>query len=105
LIYSSTGKRLKNLITAYEPIELTSDIGVEELMSCYVSSNIIPARYRNDLLHIAYAVANDLDVVVSWNLRHIVKLKTRMEVNGINKVYGYKEIELCTPEEVIEDED
>lgn len=45
-----------------------------------------------------------MDVVVSWNMKHIVKLKTRMEINGINKIYGYKEIELCTPEEVIDNE-
>jgi len=41
---------------------------------------------------------------VSWNLTHIVKLRTKLEVNGINKTQGYKEIEICTPEEVIENE-
>jgi len=58
-------------------------------------------KYRDDALHIAVAVVNDLDVVVSWNFKHIVKLKTRMEANGINKMLGYKEIEICSPEEVI----
>jgi hypothetical protein len=64
----------------------------------------VPVKYENDVIHVAFAAGNDLDVVVSWNLKHIVKLKTRMEINGINKICGYKEIELCTPEEVIDNE-
>jgi len=29
-------------------------------------------------------------------------LSTRTRVNALNKLEGYKEIEICTPEEVIE---
>ncbi len=97
--------KLKNLIEEYQPFELTANSNVEELSEKYLSASIVPARYGNDVIHIAFAVANDLDVVVSWNLRHIVKLKTKLEVNGINKISGYKEIEICTPEEVIENEE
>lgn len=93
---------LKNLMDNYQPLELEMDESVEELSEKYLSANIVPARYENDVFHIAYAVAHDMDVVVSWNMKHIVKLKTRMEINGINRIYGYKEIELCTPEEVID---
>jgi predicted nucleic acid-binding protein len=95
-------KRLKTLIEKYQPFEIKKDYDVGELSGRYIASKIVPARYEADLIHIAFAVANDLDVVISWNLRHIVKLKTRLEVNGINKIEGYKEIEICTPEEVIE---
>ena len=42
-----------------------------------------------------------MDVVVSWNLEHMVKLKTRIEANGINRLEGYHEIDISTPEEVI----
>jgi hypothetical protein len=43
-----------------------------------------------------------MDAIISWNFRHIVKLKTKVEVNGVNKLLGYKEVEICSPEEVIE---
>ncbi len=95
---------LKKLMDDYQPLELEMDGSVEELSDKYLSANIVPSKYENDVLHIAYAVAHDMDVVVSWNMKHIVKLKTRMEINGINRIYGYKEIELCTPEEVIDNE-
>jgi len=39
---------------------------------------------------IAVSVVNELDVIVSWNFEHIVKLKTKLFVNGINKMEGYK---------------
>jgi predicted nucleic acid-binding protein len=97
--------RLRKLVDEYQPIELETDESVEELSEKYIAAKIVPSKYENDVIHIAYAVAQDMDVVVSWNMKHIVKLKTRMEINGINKIYGYKEIELCTPEEVIENEE
>jgi hypothetical protein len=70
----------------------------------YTGRKIFPQKYRDDGLHIAVATVHRLDVVVSWNLRHMVKLKTRQEVKAINLMEGYEEIEICTPLEVIESE-
>ena len=63
---------------------------------------IFPAKYRDDGLHIATATVHGIDGVVSWNLKHMVKLRTRREVKAVNIFEGYKEIEICTPMEVIE---
>lgn len=97
--------KLKNLIEEYQAFELKNTADMEELSEKYIAAEMVPVKYKADVIHIAFAAANDLDVVVSWNLRHIVKLKTRLEVNGINKIEGYKEIEICTPEEVIENDE
>jgi len=51
-------------------------------------------------LHIAIATVNGIDSVVSWNLEHIVKIKTIVEVNRINIKKGYKQIFIITPEEI-----
>ncbi len=75
---------------------------VEKLASKYVEEKIIPEKYLNDALHIALAVINNLDVIVSWNLEHIVKLKTITCVNKINKGEGLPSIYINTPEEVLE---
>jgi len=45
---------------------------------------------------------NGIDMIVSWNLKHLVKMKTRTMVNEINHCYGYRGIEICTPKEVLE---
>ena len=68
----------------------------------YIKERIIPQGYRSDAIHIAVAVINGIDAIVSWNFEHIVKLKTRVMVNGINRLLGYHEIEICSPEEVVE---
>ena len=73
-----------------------------ELSERYISEGIIPERFGSDAIHIAIAVSNGIDAIVSWNFNHIVKLKTRIMVNGVNRLLGYHEIEICSPEEVIE---
>ena len=85
----------------YQPYNLKTNKLVEELAEKYILEKIVPTKYSIDLIHIAFAVAYELDVVVSWNLEHIVKLNTRLKVNGVNKKEGFKEIEICTPQEVI----
>ena len=100
--------RRKEMLTAlrqYSPVEISSSKEVLMLAEKYVQEGIIPLRYIDDAQHIAVAVVENLDVVVSWNMSHIVRLRTRVGVNAINKLQGYKEIELCTPEEVIGDEE
>ena len=78
------------------------NIGPEEefLGDEYIKEGVIPARYRNDVLQIAVASTNVIDFMVSWNLEHIVKVKTRRMVNLINAKYGYKPIEIVTPSEL-----
>lgn len=97
----NTRIKLVKLIENHNPILLSIDEEIKELAERYVSEKIVPEKYRNDALHIAAAVVNDLDVVVSWNLQHIVKLKTKLGVEGINRLLGYKVIEIVTPEEVL----
>jgi len=92
---------LKNLIEEYKP-ELLEDIPeIGELANKYLSAKIIPEKYRADALHIAFATYYEMDVLVSYNLRHIVKLKTRRLANYINLMEGYRTLEIATPEEVI----
>ena len=45
-----------------------------------------------------------MDIVISWNMEHMVKLKTRREVKAVNILEGYNEIEICTPLEVIDND-
>ena len=94
-------KQLLESITKYHPIELPRSEEVNKLATKYINAKIIPEKYEEDAVHVACGVVNDLDVVVSWNMQHIVRLKTKLGVNGINKMEGYKEIEICTPEEML----
>ena len=92
---------MESLVDDFKPVQLSPNSSVEELTAAYLNAKVAPTRSLTDMAHVAYAVAYNLDAIVSWNLRHIVRLKTRLAVNGINKLLGYREIEIATPEEVI----
>jgi predicted nucleic acid-binding protein len=95
-------KSLIDLINEVVSEELYVNDEVQELAKRYVTEGIIPERYEDDALHIAVTSVNNLDAIISWNFAHIVKLKTKKEVVGVNAISGFKEIEIYSPWEVIE---
>jgi hypothetical protein len=58
-----------------------------------------------DALHIAAATVHDLDIIVSYNFRHIVKRKTVTMIEVVNLREGYKRIGIFSPTEVIENDE
>jgi hypothetical protein len=71
-----------------------------DLASEYTRHGILPARFRNDLLHIAMATVANVDVLVSWNFKHIVRLEKIRLYSATNLEAGYKPIEIYSPREV-----
>lgn len=72
-----------------------------ELAENYITRGIIPSSNKEDALHIAIATVHNMDVIVSYNFEHIVRLKTIKEVTAVNLIYGYKIPDIVFPEEVI----
>jgi len=88
-------------VKEYDPIELVRDEEVDALVKKYMEARFFPERFIDDARHIAVAVVNNIDIVVSWNQDHMVKVQTRFGVNGVNRLEGYKDIDIATPEEVL----
>jgi len=76
-----------------------------ELAKRYVEEGIISSKFFDDAIHIAAATVYECDILVSWNFKHIVKVKTIQGVNGINKLIGYKEIQLVSPAMMLEEKE
>ena len=91
---------LLKLISSCPSITLKSDEEAVALAETYVKEGIVPEKFINDALHIAIATVNGIDIIVSWNLEHIVKIKTIVEVNKINLRKKYKQVFIVTPEEI-----
>ncbi len=83
---------------------LELDDEVIELAKKYIGEGIFPVKYRDDAIHVALASVYNCNVIVSWNFKHMVKIRTILGVNGINKLMGYLEIEIVTPEFITEEE-
>lgn len=94
--------KMANLITQHDIKQLILDEAAQESARKYIEQGIIPEKYEDDAFHIAIASVNNLDVILSWNFEHIVKLKTKREVVAINLLMGYKEIDIYSPLEVVE---
>ncbi len=71
-----------------------------DLLSVYEARGVLGPRFRNDMLHIAIATVGQVDVLVSWNFRHIVRLDKIQLFNGINVELGYRAIGIYSPREV-----
>jgi len=70
------------------------------LVTSYEKHAILGSRFRNDMLHIALATIADVDVVVSWNFKHIVRLDKIRLFNAVNIESGYKPLVIYSPMEV-----
>lgn len=73
----------------------------ENLAKDYLKAKAVSPKYFNDALHIAVASLNNVDVLVSWNFKHIVNLARITIFNSVNMLNGLKTIEIRTPREII----
>jgi len=98
-------EQISGLLKKVRPVLLERTPEVDLLAEAYLSSGALPAGSKDDAFHIAFATAHELDVVVSWNLRHIANVRRQQRVQAVNMTNGfYKPILLTTPLEVIENE-
>ena len=88
--------------SSHEYIELTEE--AVELAQAYLLAGILSNRFLNDALHIAVASIASVDLVVSWNFKHIVHYEKIRSFNAVNLEKGYKPIEIHSPREVTYDE-
>ena len=73
----------------------------EDLADEYIIAKVVGKSSLNDCIHIATATINNADIIASWNFKHIVNLTRIQGYNGVNKIKGYKEIEIRTPKEIL----
>jgi hypothetical protein len=75
-----------------------------ELAEVYISEGVVSERFRADAQHIAIATVARVDVLVSWNFKHIVNLFRIHGYNSVNLRRGYPQVEIRAPREVLPDE-
>ena len=85
-----------------ESLLLSAD--AEALATAYIAEGAIGLRMRADALHIALATTARVDVLVSWNFKHIVNLRRIHAYNAVNLKKGYPLLEIRSPREVPGDE-
>jgi len=77
----------------------------EELAQQLIESKAIPEKAAEDAGHIAIAVTNGVDYLVTWNCRHIANATMRSQIERVCRNAGYEPTIICTPDELMEPDD
>lgn len=93
---------LYNKLDEIEYTELEIDKNCLSLARDIIATGILAEKSFEDSQHIAVAVLNECDVIVSWNFKHLVNIKTIKGIRKITQLKGYKDIEIITPTTLLE---
>ena len=99
----SVRARLLDIPEAHQ-IVLVDTPEADALAEAYLDHGIVGPGSRSDALHVALTTIGRVDVLVSWNFRHIVNLGRIRLFNAVNLEQGYGLIEIRTPKEVLSGE-
>lgn len=92
-------QKMMKTINGFKLLEIITD--VETLADEYIHYGAVPESYAEDAYHIAIAVIYEMDFLLSWNFRHIVRRKTKDIVRMVNTLKELKQIEIITPGELL----
>jgi len=82
------------------------DQEVLRLANLYIESGVVPAGKMEDALHVAYATVYGMDILLSWNFKHLANVNKEAKIQIVNFREGYKRpLRLTSPMEVIDDEE
>ena len=96
-------KKVKDQFSEFletNPEILSLNIEVIKLVDNYLEHKILSEKFRNDMLHIALSTTADVDMLVSWNFRHIVRYDKIRKFNAVNLEQGYRTLDIYSPREV-----
>jgi predicted nucleic acid-binding protein len=96
---------VQNLLNEYsddcfEYIPLSEE--AKELANAYIVEKVVGETSLEDCQHIAMATICKVDVLASWNFKHIVNLMKIKGYNAVNLKKGYATLEIRNPKELID---
>jgi hypothetical protein len=97
-------QRVRDLLLNYSPdkfqrIELSEE--AVKLADTYIIEKVVGKTSLEDCRHIAMATIHKVDVLASWNFKHIVNLDRIKGYNSVNMKLGYALIEIRSPKDLI----
>ncbi len=90
---------LKYSSDKFQRVELTED--AIKLADSYISEKVVGKTSLEDCRHIAIATIHKVDVLASWNFKHIVNLDRIKGYNSVNLRLGYSMIEIRSPKDLV----
>ena len=97
-------ERVRNLLDKYDENSLEKVMLTDEartLADKYIADNVVGKSSLDDCRHIALATINKVDVLASWNFRHIVNLTRIKGYNSVNLKNDYQILEIRNPKDLV----
>jgi hypothetical protein len=90
---------LRDLKIDFEVIAVTQE--TIDLATLYINEKVVGQTSMDDCIHIATATIHKLDLLISWNFKHIVNIIRIRGYNSINLRNGYSTLEIRSPKDLI----
>jgi predicted nucleic acid-binding protein len=90
---------LKYSADKFQRVELTEE--AIKLSGAYINEKVVGKTSLEDCRHIAIATIHKVDVLASWNFKHIVNLDRIKGYNSVNLRLGYSMIEIRSPKDLV----
>ena len=85
---------------------ITVDETTVQLAEKFIDNGVLKKKKSlDDCQHIAAAILSDCDIIVSWNFKHIVNVKTIRGIKVITTMEGYKDLLIYPPTALLDEED
>jgi hypothetical protein len=73
----------------------------EAIANAILTSELIPAKADRDALHIGVATFHQMNLLLTWNIRHIANAHVREDLRMLIASLGYTLPTICTPEDLL----
>lgn len=103
-----TEEKLNILMDYLNQIEyhlIATDEDTVGLAEKFIDFGILKQKSFDDCQHIASAILAGCDIIISWNFKHIVNIKTIRGVKVITTLEGYKDLLIFPPSALLESEE
>jgi len=94
----ATRERL-NVLNELTGLTITEE--AQTLAQELVRAGAVPVEFGADALHIAVAVVNGIEYLLTWNCTHLANATRRHKIEGVCRSAGYEPAIICTPEELM----
>jgi hypothetical protein len=91
---ANLGHRQKLLdVLRTHPISILSDQQhdeIERLARLLLERKVIPAKKYEDALHVSYAIVHEMDILLSWNFKHLANVRRETLITAVAQEQGYR---------------
>jgi hypothetical protein len=81
-------------------IPFSEEIG--RLRDAYIEAGVLGRASTDDAEHVASASVAEVDLLISWNFKHVVHFDKIAGFEAVNLLHGYRPVRIYSPREVVQ---